>query len=108
MKDFARRFAAALAEDQPERFTAALAKKQRKGRIFIDYLRNQRGATAVMPYSARARAGTPVAVPVTWQELRAMDGASHWHVGDAKELAKRAGSKALARWGLAEQTLPDL
>jgi bifunctional non-homologous end joining protein LigD len=108
VKDFARRFAAALAEDQPERFTAALAKKQRKGRIFIDYLRNQRGATAVMPYSARARAGTPIAVPVTWQELRAMDGASHWHVGDAKELAKRAGSKALARWGLAEQTLPDL
>jgi bifunctional non-homologous end joining protein LigD len=108
VKDFARRFAAALAEDDPDRFTAALAKTQRKGRIFIDYLRNQRGATAVMPYSARARAGTPVAVPVTWQELREMDGAARWHVGDAKELAKRAGSKALARWGVADQTLPDL
>ncbi|WP_454886240.1 DNA ligase D [Sphingomonas oryzagri] len=108
VKDFARRFAAALAGDDPDRFTAALAKKQRKGRIFIDYLRNQRGATAVMPYSARARAGSPVAVPVTWEELRKMDGAARWNVGDAKELAKRAGSKAMARWGIADQTLPDL
>jgi len=108
VKDFARRFAAALAEDQPERFTAALAKKRRTGRIFIDYLRNQRGATAVMPYTVRAREGAPVAVPVTWQELRKIDRASHWHIGDAEELAKRAGSKALAGWGRAGQTLPDL
>jgi len=108
VKDFAQRFAAALAEDQPERFTAALAKKRRTGRIFIDYLRNQRGATAVMPWTARAREGAPVAVPVTWQELRKIDRASHWHIGDATELAKRAGSKALAGWGQADQTLPDL
>jgi len=108
VKDFAQRFAAALAQDQPERFTAALAKKQRTGRIFIDYLRNQRGATAVMPYTVRAREGAPVAVPVTWQELRSIDRASRWHIGDAAELAKRAGSKALAHWGQADQTLPDL
>jgi bifunctional non-homologous end joining protein LigD len=108
VKDFARRFAAALAEDQPERFTAVLAKKARTGRIFIDYLRNQRGATAVMPYTVRAREGAPVAVPVGWQELRKIDRAAHWHIGDAAELVKRAGSKALAGWGRAEQTLPDL
>ena len=108
VKDFARRFAAALAEDQPDRFTAALAKKQRTGRIFIDYLRNQRGATAVMPYTVRAREGAPVAVPVTWAELRKIDRASHWHIGDAKELAQRAASKVLAGWGKADQTLPDL
>ncbi|PXA85373.1 DNA ligase D [Nostoc sp. 3335mG] len=108
VKDFAQRFAAALAEDQPERFTAALAKKKRTGRIFVDYLRNQRGATAVMPYTVRAREGAPVAVPVTWAELRKIDRAAHRHIGDAKELAKRAESKALAGWGEAEQTLPDL
>jgi len=108
VKDFAQRFAVALAEDQPERFTAALAKKRRTGRIFIDYLRNQRGATAVMPYTVRAREGAPVAAPVTWQELRSTDRASRWHIGDARELTKRAASKALAGWGEADQTLPDL
>ena len=108
VKDFARRFAAALAEERPERFTVALAKKRRTGRIFIDYLRNQRSATAVMPWTARAREGAPVAVPVTWQELRSTDRASRWHIGDARELMKRAGSKALAGWGEADQTLPDL
>lgn len=57
VKDFAHRLAQAVAQSDPENFTAALPKAQRKGRIFVDYLRNQRGATAVMPYSARARAG---------------------------------------------------
>ncbi|HEY0316316.1 MAG TPA: DNA ligase D [Sphingomonas sp.] len=107
VKDFAQRFAGALAQDDPDRFTAALAKKRRTGRIFIDYLRNQRGATAVMPYSARSRPGAPVAAPITWQELRSVEGAAHWHIGDSAELAKRAGSKALAGWGVAEQRLPD-
>jgi bifunctional non-homologous end joining protein LigD len=49
VKDFAHRFAQAVAATQPDRFTAALSKAKRNGRIFVDYLRNQRGATAVMP-----------------------------------------------------------
>ena len=53
----------------PRRFTANIRKVQRKGRIFLDWLRNQRGATAVMPYSARAREGAPVAAPIAWEEL---------------------------------------
>ena len=88
--------------------TAALAKAQRKGRIFIDYLRNQRGATAVMPYSARARVYAPVAVPLTWEELRDIDTPSHWHIGDGPEMLKRAASKNLAHWGCADQILPDI
>lgn len=70
VKDFANRFAMALEQSEPARFTAALSKAKRTGRIFIDYLRNQRGATAVMPYSARNREHAPIAVPVTWEELR--------------------------------------
>lgn len=66
VKDFAHRFAMALAQADPDRFTAALAKAKRTGKIFIDYLRNQRGATAVMPYSARSRPFAPIAVPLTW------------------------------------------
>lgn len=108
VKDFAHRFALALSQAQPERFTAALAKAKRTGRIFIDYLRNQRGATAVMPYSVRSRKYAPVAVPITWEELRDLDAASNWHIGDAAEIVNRAASKDLARWGRADQVLPDL
>jgi bifunctional non-homologous end joining protein LigD len=57
VKSFADRFSRAVSEAEPERFTANIRKAQRTGRIFIDWLRNQRGATAVMPYSARAREG---------------------------------------------------
>jgi bifunctional non-homologous end joining protein LigD len=108
VKAFALRFAQALAAHEPQRFTAALSKAKRGGKIFIDYLRNQRGATAVMPYSARARPGAPVAAPLSWDELRAIDSPAHWHVGDAKALRKRASAKALKDWGRAEQTLPKV
>ena len=57
VKSFAERFSRAIAEAEPEMFTANIRKNQRKGRIFLDWLRNQRGATAIMPYSARARDG---------------------------------------------------
>jgi bifunctional non-homologous end joining protein LigD len=108
VKDFAHRFASALAQSEPDRFTAALAKAKRTGRIFIDYLRNQRGATAVMPYSARSRPFAPIAVPLTWDELRDLDGPARWHIGDASEMVTRASSKDLAHWGRADQVLPDL
>lgn len=108
VKDFAHRFATALSQADPDRFTAALAKAKRTGKIFIDYLRNQRGATAVMPYSARSRPFAPIAVPLSWEELRTLDGPDQWHIGDAGEMLKRAASKDLAHWGRADQILPDL
>ena len=108
VKSFAHRLAQAVAQSDPENFTAALPKAQRKGRIFVDYLRNQRGATAVMPYAVRARSGAPVAAPITWKEMETIDTPAHWHVGDAAELLKRAGSKPLSGWGRADQVLPDL
>ncbi len=108
VRDFGHRFAMALAQAEPDRFTAALAKAKRSGRIFIDYLRNQREATAVMPYSARSRAFAPITVPVTWDELRLLDKPSHWHIGDGPEMLKRAAASKLLRWGRADQVLPDL
>jgi bifunctional non-homologous end joining protein LigD len=108
VKDFAHRLAQAVAQSDPEHFTAALPKAKRKGRIFVDYLRNQRGATAVMPYGVRAREGAPVAVPITWKEMETIDRPSHWSIRDGAEIVKRAGSKALSGWGRADQVLPDL
>jgi len=108
VKDFAHRLAQAVAQSDPENFTAALPKVQRKGRIFVDYLRNQRGATAVMPYGVRARPEAPVAAPITWKEMETIDKPSHFHIGGAAELVKRAGSKELSGWGRADQVLPDL
>lgn len=108
VKSFAHRLAQAVAQSDPQNFTAALPKAQRKGRIFVDYLRNQRGATAVMPYSARARDGAPVAAPISWKEMRTIGSPAHFTIRDAKVLLRRASSKALAAWGRADQKLPDL
>ncbi|HEV7659454.1 MAG TPA: DNA ligase D [Allosphingosinicella sp.] len=108
VKDFAQRFALALAEAEPDRFTAALAKAKRTGRIFIDYLRNQRGATAIMPYSARAREGAPVAAPINWEELDEMKSGGRFSVRDAELLLDRASSRLLQGWGEASQVLPGV
>jgi bifunctional non-homologous end joining protein LigD len=107
-KDFSRRFAEAISIAEPERFVATMSKAKRKGKIFIDWLRNQRGSTAVMPYSARARSGAPVAAPVGWDELRDIDTPSRFHVGDAELLLEHASSATLKGWGFAEQVLPDI
>jgi bifunctional non-homologous end joining protein LigD len=72
VKKFSKGFAEALAASDPDRFLATATLKLRPGKIFIDYLRNGRGATAVASYSLRARAGAPVAVPLAWSELAAL------------------------------------
>jgi bifunctional non-homologous end joining protein LigD len=108
VKDFAQRFCIALATAEPDRFTANLAKARRKGRIFLDYLRNQRGATAIMPYSARAREGAPVSAPIAWDELEETQSGARFTVRDAALLLERAASRPLQGWGEAAQTLPDL
>jgi bifunctional non-homologous end joining protein LigD len=69
VKDFAHGLAKAMASDSPRKYLATASKAQRRGRIFLDYLRNGRGATAVVAYSARARAGATVSTPVGWDEL---------------------------------------
>jgi bifunctional non-homologous end joining protein LigD len=104
--DFAERFARAVAEAEPERFTANIRKVAREGRIFLDWLRNQRGATAIMPYSARARDGAPVAAPIAWEELDEINGGNAFSILDADQLIERAGSRPLAGWGQAKQKLP--
>jgi DNA ligase D len=74
VKGFAQGFARQAAGDLPKLFTATSSKVKRQGRIYIDYLRNARGATAVASYSLRAREGFPVAAPISWLELRTLKG----------------------------------
>lgn len=81
-KAFAKAVATAMAADEPERYVATMSKEKRKGRVFIDWLRNERGATAIVPYSTRARPGAPVATPVTWDELDSLPAANTFHSSD--------------------------
>jgi len=106
--DFAHRFAGALALGDPERYVATMSKAKRTGKIFVDWLRNQRGSTAVMPYSARARENAPVAAPVSWEELDGLASAHEFTIRDAGKLLERASAKALQGWGVAEQVLPEV
>jgi bifunctional non-homologous end joining protein LigD len=106
--DFAKSFCTALAEAAPDRYTVALPKKERRGRIFLDFLRNHRTATAIMPYSARARPGMPVAAPVTWDELVEIDRSDIFSIADVEQLLKRAKSRKLKNWGMGPQRLPKL
>lgn len=80
VKTFAKGVAVKLSETEPQRFTATMSKEKRKGRIFIDWLRNERGATAIAPYSPRARASASVAVPVAWDELSRIEHANQYSI----------------------------
>ena len=86
---YAREVAEALVADAPERFVATASKEARAGKIYIDTLRNGLGATAIAPYSLRARAGAPVAVPVTWDELEKLDSANGFHMADMEARLKQ-------------------
>ncbi|HTJ01639.1 MAG TPA: DNA ligase D, partial [Methylovirgula sp.] len=80
VKTFAHDMAAAMAADDPSRYVATITKAKRGGKILIDYLRNGRGATAVAPYSTRARAGAPVSMPLDWSELNTEIGPNYFTV----------------------------
>jgi bifunctional non-homologous end joining protein LigD len=82
VKGFAGDLAKQVAALDPKRFVATMTKAKRKDRIFIDYLRNHRGSTAIAPYSTRARGTAPVAAPVSWDELRTISSASAFKLKD--------------------------
>ena len=90
VKSFCKAFAQRLADKFPDRFTANSRKASRKGKLFIDYLRNERGATAIAPWSTRSRQGAPVAVPVGWDELETIKSANQFSLAAAIE---RAGKR---------------
>ena len=70
LKEFAHGFVSAMEKSHPERYLTKMTKAARKGKIYLDYLRNERGATSVAPFSPRARAGGPVSLPLKWADLK--------------------------------------
>jgi bifunctional non-homologous end joining protein LigD len=83
VRHFCEAFADAMEQQAPDRYVATMSKAKRRGRIFIDWLRNGRGATSVASWSLRARPGAPVAVPVTWAELSRVRSPARYTLADA-------------------------
>ncbi|MGE5385472.1 MAG: DNA ligase D [Betaproteobacteria bacterium] len=85
VKDFSKAVTEHLATVLPGRFSAKSGPRNRVGKIFVDYLRNGRGATTVAAFSARARPGMGVSIPCAWDELPTLTGGAHWTVATAEE-----------------------
>ena len=105
VKSFCQDFAELLARTDPSRFVANMSKAKRKGRMFLDYLRNGQGATAICPWSTRARPGASCAVPVTWDELPTLKSANAFDVFAAAARAQQPD--AWEGYFDVEQTLTD-
>ncbi|MCP4380111.1 MAG: DNA ligase D [Hyphomicrobiales bacterium] len=106
VKVFAEAVARIIAAEEPDKYLAVATKAKRTGRIFIDYLRNGRGATAIAPFSTRARSGAPVAWPLSWGALARLKDARPASVETAAGLLKRQKQDPWASYFDVEQVLP--
>jgi bifunctional non-homologous end joining protein LigD len=105
-KAFCLDLAAGMERRDPGLYTAALAKAARPGRIFVDYLRNGRGATAVGAYSTRARAHAPVSTPLSWDELDSIPSANHFRLGNLLSRLDNLSGYPWAGYAEERQELP--
>lgn len=105
-KAFTQNIAKALVKESPQRYVATQSKAQRHGKIFIDYLRNGRGATFVAPYSTRARPNAPVATPLFWEELTPDLKPDHFTVRNVGERLARLSEDPFERMAGLRQKLP--
>lgn len=107
-KDFCRAVAASMERDAPDRYVATATKSKRQNRIFIDYLRNSREATAVAPYSTRARPGAAVSMPIDWSELGSLKSADRYTVRNTVQRLARQCKDPWASIGRVKQKLLKL
>jgi len=108
IKDFCRAVAEELTRRDPARYLATMSKAKRQGKIFIDYLRNARGATFIAPYSTRAREGAPIAMPVEWEDLSAQFKPERFNVRSAKKYLNERRIDPFASLLKARQKLPSV
>jgi bifunctional non-homologous end joining protein LigD len=102
-KEFAHEVCKRMARDNPERYIVNIAKKLRTGRIFLDYLRNDRMSTAVAPLSPRARPGATVSMPLTWAQVKADLDPKRFTIRTVPQLLRK--TKAWADYCDGEQSL---
>lgn len=105
VEEFCQLVARAVERADPARFISNMSKAKRTGKIFVDYLRNQRGQTAVAPYSTRARSGAPVAVPIGWDELKTLGSADQFDVPKTAARLAKLRKDPWADLGQARQTI---
>ncbi|TBU77395.1 DNA ligase D [Phytopseudomonas daroniae] len=89
LKVFGKAVSQFMADELPDRFSARMGPKNRIGKVYLDYLRNQRGASTVAAYSVRARPGLPVSVPIRREELAELRDSAHWHIGNLQQRLSR-------------------
>jgi bifunctional non-homologous end joining protein LigD len=106
VKAFAKKVAESLAAKTPTRYLTRISKAERRGRIFIDYLRNDATSTAVAAYSTRSRAGAPVATPVTWDELIPSLDPAAFNVNTVPARLAKIGGDPWREMGKVRQGLP--
>jgi bifunctional non-homologous end joining protein LigD len=80
-----------LVERHPDELTTAFRKNRREGRLFVDVLRNRWAQTAVAPYAVRPRPGAPVATPLRWEEVEALEAADQFRIRDIRDRLDRGG-----------------
>lgn len=106
VKGFCEAFSKAMVAQSPMRYVATASKQARRGRIFIDWLRNGRGATSVAGWVLRARAGAPVAMPLRWEELSKVTSAGQYDLARAKQRASRLRKDPWEGYATMRQALP--
>jgi bifunctional non-homologous end joining protein LigD len=104
-KEFCQLVANAIVRAAPEHYTANMSKAARPGKIYIDYLRNGRGASAILPYSTRAREGAPIAMPLAWDELKRLKAANQFNIQNAVERLRRQKQNPWADLARARQSV---
>jgi bifunctional non-homologous end joining protein LigD len=104
VKEFAHQFVLAMEAENQQLYITKMSKAARTGRIYLDYLRNERGATAVAPYSPRSRAGVPVSIPLSWSELKS-PAPPRCLVANFDEWRKRVASDPWAKMSETKQRL---
>jgi bifunctional non-homologous end joining protein LigD len=108
VKAFTKLVAQSMEAESPSRYIATASIKARKGKIFVDYLRNSREATAICAYSTRARAGATVSVPITWEELGSLKEPARYTVANLMKRLHTIKRDPWADIGKVKQKLPRI